>query len=169
MQYSVQADCEHNPLGYLHSLNPPHIYRAMKPENVILQPNGNIKIINFSDMLSYDLEEQSVCAPLETRGYAAPEQYGGRDRTDARTDIYGLGMTMYRLITGVDPTQTPYEVTLICRINPNLPKGLEYIICKCIQVNPKDRYPSCAVLMDDLNKYQRLPNKKSLFLRLFNK
>ena len=105
---------------------------------------------------------------MGTKGYAAPEQYGGCQQTDARTDIFGLGMTMHHLVTGVDPNQPPYETKPICQINPDLPKGLEYIISKCIQPNPDDRYQNCDELMDDLNNYMNLP-KKSFLGKLFGK
>lgn len=155
-------------LGYLHSLNPPHIYRDMKPANVILQPNGNIKIIDFGIMRTYKLNQFEDTCNLGTIGYAAPEQYGGSGQTDARTDIYGLGMTMYYFLTGIDPKKQDFTVP-ICQINPNLPKGLEYIIDKCIQFDPKNRYQSCVELMIDLNKYQQLPPKKSFLTKLFKK
>ena len=77
-------------------------------------------------------------------------------------------MTMHHLVTGVDPNQPPYETKPICQINPDLPKGLEYIISKCIQPNPDDRYQNCDELMDDLNNYMNLP-KKSFLGKLFGK
>lgn len=156
-------------LDYFHTLNPPHIYRDMKPSNLILEPNGNIKIIDFGIMRTYKSNQTEDTSYLGTKGYAAPEQYGGRGQTDARTDIYGLGMTMYLLLTGIDPKEQDFVVHPICQVNPNLPKGLEYIIDKCIQIDPKNRYQSCVELMNDLNRYQQLPLKKSLFSKLFNK
>lgn len=156
-------------LGYLHSLNPPHIYRDMKPSNLILEPNGNIKIIDFGIMRTYKPNQTEDTSYLGTKGYAAPEQYGGRGQTDARTDIYGLGMTMYHLLTGIDPKDSNFVSKPICQINPDLPKGLEYIIDKCIQVYPKDRYQSCNELLNDLTNYQQLPPKKSSFSKLFKK
>ncbi len=154
-------------LCYIHSLNPPRIYLDMKPENVVLQPNNSIKIINSGMMCIYQPNHTENACCLGTRGYAAPEQFGGRGHPDARTDIYSLGITMYRLITGSNPTEPPYEFVPICQMNPNLPKGLEYIINKCTQLDPKDRYQSCSALLGDLNLYQHLPPKKGLFSKLF--
>lgn len=155
-------------LGYLHSQNPPLIYRDMKPANVILKPDGAIKFIDFGIMRAYKPNQSSDTCCLGTKGYAAPEQFGG-SQTDARTDIFGLGMTMFRLVTGVDPIEPPYEIKPICLVNPNLPKGLEYIISKCIQPNPAERYQSCDELMADLNNYLSLPKPKGIFSKLFGK
>lgn len=154
-------------LGYLHSQNPPHIYRDMKPSNVILQANGSIKIVDFGLMRTYKPNQKQDTCNLGTQGYAAPEQYGGRGQSDARTDIYGLGMTMYHLLTGIDPKETDFAVKPIRQINPSLPKGLEYIVEKCIQIDPANRYQSCVELQNDLNRYEQLPPKKSFFNKIF--
>ena len=155
-------------LRYLHNLIPPHIYCDIKPANVILMPDNHLKVVDFGSVRIYDLMKNRDTCWWGTIGYAAPEQYGGCQRTDARTDIFGLGMTMHHLVTGVDPNQPPYETKPICQINPDLPKGLEYIISKCIQPNPDDRYQNCDELMDDLNNYMNLP-KKSFLGKLFGK
>lgn len=158
-------------LSYLHSLNPPHIYRDVKPSNIMLEPNGTIKLIDFGLMRTYKPNQKEDTCYLGTRGYAAPEQYGGRGQTDCRTDIYGLGMAMHYLLTGVDPSEPPYETKLICQINPSLPKGLEYIVNKCIQINPQDRYQTCEELLFDLDNYMNLPKPKpkGFLKKLFEK
>ena len=155
-------------LGYLHYQTPPHIYRDMKPANVILGPDGILKIIDFGIMRTNKPNQISDTCCLGTKGYAAPEQFGG-SQTDARTDIYGLGMTMFRLVTGINPIEPPYETKPICSVNPNLPKGLEYIIIKCTQPDPNERYQSCNELMEDLNNYQSLPKSKGILSKLFGK
>lgn len=155
-------------LRYLHFQDPPLIYRDMKPANIVLKPDGTLKIINFEIMRIYKQNQQGDTRCLGTMGYAAPEQFGG-SQSDARTDIFGLGMTMYRLVTGIDPVQPPYEVRPICMINPNLPKGLEYIITKCTQKNPNERYQNCGELMEDMNNYLNLPKPKNIFQKLFGR
>lgn len=134
-------------LGYLHSRKPPIIYRDMKPSNVMLKPDGNIVLFDFGTAREYKLSSQEDTTCLGTRGYAAPEQYGGHGQTDARTDIYCLGATLYHLLTGHNPSLPPYEMYPIRRWDPSLSVGLEYIIQKCTQANPMDRYQSCAELM----------------------
>lgn len=154
-------------LDYLHTQNPPIIYRDMKPANIMMQPNGNIKLIDFGIAREYKEENIADTVSLGTKGYAAPEQFGGRGQTDARTDIYCLGVTLYHLLTGQNPCEPPYEIYPIRHWNPQLSSGLEGIILKCTQLNPDDRYQSCAELLyalehhDELNDdYRRMQKKK---------
>lgn len=139
-------------LGYLHNREPAIIYRDMKPANVMLKPNGDITLIDFGTAREFKnraMVEDTTC--LGTRGYAAPEQFGGRGQTDARTDIYCLGATLYHLLTGHSPAEPPYEIKPLSYWDPSYAgSGLEYIINKCCQQDPEHRYQSCAELMYDL-------------------
>lgn len=146
-------------LMYLHSLIPPVIYRDMKPSNVILCPDGVITLLDFGTAKEYRYEEagkKTTC--LGTRGYAAPEQYGGLGRTDERTDIYCLGTTLYHLATGRHPGKPPY-LKPIRQINPRLSEGLEQIIEKCTRQDPEERYQSCAELKFDLDHVEQIGKK----------
>ena len=142
-------------LGYLHARKPPVIYRDMKPSNVMLKPDGNIMLFDFGTAREYKApgirDNDTTC--LGTRGYAAPEQYGGKGQTDARTDIYCLGATLYHLLTGHNPGEPPYRMCPLRQWNPGLSAGLEAIIAKCVQENPGDRYQSCAELQYALEHY----------------
>ena len=143
-------------LDYLHTQNPPIIYRDMKPANVMLQPNGNVKLIDFGIAREYKEQNLADTVSLGTKGYAAPEQFGGKGQTDARTDVYCLGVTLYHLITGKNPCEPPYEIYPIRYWNSQYSSGLESIIQKCTQLNPDDRYQSCAELLYALNHYDEM-------------
>lgn len=143
-------------LGYLHTRNSPIIYRDMKPSNVMLKPDGNLTLIDFGTAREYKSNSVADTTCLGTQGYAAPEQFGGQGQTDARTDIYCLGATLYHLVTGHNPSEPPYEMYPIRHWNPALSSGLEEIILKCTQRNPNDRYQSCAELMYALEHYGEL-------------
>ena len=149
-------------LGYLHSRKPPIIYRDMKPSNVMLKPDGNVMLIDFGTAREFKYSSVADTTCLGTQEYAAPEQFGGHGQTDARTDIYCLGATMYHLVTGHNPATPPYEMYPIRQWNPMLSSGLEEIILKCTQRNPEDRYQSCAELLYALDHYKDLDieNKK---------
>lgn len=162
-------------LDYLHSMDPPIIYRDMKPANVMLRPEGGVKLIDFGTAKEYTIENNADTTALGTRGYAAPEQFGdaqgrGIYKTDARTDIYNLGATMYHMVTGMNPCEPPYEIKPIRQWNPALSTGLEQIILKCTQPNPNDRYQSCSELLYALDHYTELDdsykkaNKKKVIL-----
>lgn len=146
-------------LGYLHSRVPPIIYRDMKPKNIMLKPDGNLILIDFGTAREFKEKNLADTTCLGTVGYAAPEQFGGMGQTDARTDIYGLGATLYHLVTGFNPSEPPYEIKPIREINPGLSSGLERIILKCTQRNPDDRYQSAAELMYDLEHYEEIDDR----------
>lgn len=140
-------------LQYLHSQNPPIIYRDMKPSNIMLKPEGNIKIIDFGIAREYKEQSLADTKVLGTKGYASPEHYGNR-QTDARSDIYTLGMTMHHLLTGADPRPADYMYAPIRQWNPELSGGLERIIDKCTALNPDERYQTCNELMYALEHYE---------------
>lgn len=146
-------------LDYLHTQKWPIIYRDLKPDNVLVLPNGGIKLIDFGIARHYSPSKLSDTAYLGTLGYAAPEQFGGIGQSDARTDIYNLGATLYHLITGKSPAEPPYEIFPIRQVNPKLSRGLEAVILKCTQRDPEKRFQSAKELLYELE------NIKTFFLR----
>lgn len=143
-------------LSYLHTRENPIIYRDMKPGNIMLKPNGEVVLIDFGIAREYKSQNASDTTCLGTQGYAAPEQFGGQGQTDARTDIYCLGATLYHLLTGHNPSEPPYEMYPIRYWNENLSSGLEEIVLKCTQRNPKDRYQNCDELRYALEHYMEM-------------
>lgn len=143
-------------LKYLHERPTPIIYRDLKPANIMLKSDGSVILIDFGTAREYKESNIGDTTCLGTQGYAAPEQFGGKGQTDARTDIYCLGTTMYHLLTGHNPSEPPYEIYPITKWNENLSTGLEQIILKCTQKNPEDRYQSAEELLHDLKHYRDL-------------
>ena len=143
-------------LSYLHTREHPIIYRDMKPANVMLKPNGDVILIDFGIAREYKQENIADTTCLGTQGYAAPEQFGGQGQTDERTDIYCLGTTLYHLLTNHNPSEPPYEMYPIRYWNQNLSSGLEEIVLKCTQRNPKDRFQNCNELRYALEHYLEL-------------
>lgn len=142
-------------LTYLHGQRPhPIIYRDMKPSNIMLQPDGSLKLIDFGIAREYKQESNADTTYIGTKGYAAPEQFG-KAQTDARTDIYSLGVTMYHLLTGKSPYEPPYQFVPVRQLVPELSHGIEYILNKCVQSEPSDRYQTVDELVDDLNHIYR--------------
>lgn len=130
-------------LNYLHSQNPPIIYKDMKPDNVMVRGENreSIKIIDLGIAM-----ETGKLQKAGTPGYQPPEQ--GEGYADQRSDIYALGMTMHYLVTGVKPKAGNYAP--IRDWNPLLSEGLERIINKCVETDPNRRYKSMKGLMNDL-------------------
>ncbi|ADG81662.1 serine/threonine-protein kinase [Thermincola potens] len=139
-------------LIYLHGFNPPIIYRDMKPGNIIIDSEGNARLIDFGIAREYKQGQASDSTFIGTRGYAAPEQFSLGCQSDERTDIYGLGATLYHVLTGSSPNEPPYEMVPVRRLNRLLSKDIERIIQKCVQNDPAMRYQSAVELLEDLNK-----------------
>lgn len=147
-------------MHYLHSQDPPIIYRDMKPANIILQPNGQLKLIDFGIAKRYDSERREDTLALGTDAFAAPEQFynskGILVKADVRTDIYNLGATMYNLLTDMLPVDEPYKFLPVRQINPGLSAGIEKIIIKCIEPDLHDRFQTEEELLEALLNYEKL-------------
>ena len=142
-------------VGYLHRQNPPVIYRDMKPNNIMLHPDGYVKLVDLGVAREYKDEARKDTIAFGTTGYAAPEQYG-KAQTDARTDIYGLGATMWHLLGGEAP---PVEFPLpnVREKNERVGEGFaDVIIPQCTQLERDARYQTCEELAADLEIYQEL-------------
>lgn len=140
-------------LNYLHSQKPPIIYRDMKPSNIMLKPEGNLKLIDFGIAREYKEKNLADTKLLGTPGFASPEQYNKKYQADARSDIYSLGMTLHNLLTGIDPREKDYQYIPIRQWNPELSEGLERIIDKCTALEPESRYQNCNELLYALEHY----------------
>lgn len=140
---------------YLHNQYTPIIYRDMKPANVMLQPNGQIMMIDFgtarTQKVGVMMSADTLC--LGTAGFAAPEQFGGQGQSDARTDIFCLGGTLYNMITGHSPSDRPVGIRPLEEWNPALKDTpISYIIYKCTRNDPNARYQTAMELYEDLSK-----------------
>lgn len=131
----VSALCD--ALSFLHSNN--IIHKDIKPENVMIDNNGDVKLIDFDAARIYKLSQSRDTVMLGTTGYAAPEQYG-TGQTDERTDIYALGVLMNVMLTGEPP-----ERELYCG-------KLKRVILKCTQTIPDNRYQNVSELKNSLKQ-----------------
>lgn len=150
-------------LAYLHCQNPSIIYRDMKPANVMLKPDGDIVLIDFGMAREFKKQNKHDTTHLGTHGYAAPEQYSGNRQSDARTDIYSLGVTFYHLVTGHDPCLPPYGINSICTINSSLSYKLDSIIQKCTKLEPELRYQTVDALKKDLMSVNNCATQPVIF------
>jgi len=128
-------------LGYLHRQNPPVIFRDLKPANVLLTPTGQLKLIDFGIARVFKAGKPGDTLVMGTRGYAAPEQHG-IGQTDARSDIYSLGVVLHQALTGYDPSLTPFVLPPVHQFNPSVSPQMEQAIAKAIQTDRLQRFQS---------------------------
>ncbi len=134
------------------------IHRDLKPENIIITQGEQPVIIDFG--LSLTRKRQSSGKPAGTPEYAAPEQIQGR-RGDERTDIYALGIILYEMIAGSTPfvgddllsalaVRLHSAVPRLDKVRSDAPLALATIVAKCLQHDPKQRYPTMGALIADM-------------------
>ena len=125
-------------LAVLHSQEPPVIHRDIKPENIVLLPGGDVGLIDFGIARQFKDGQDTDTRRMGTRSTAAPEQYGYA-QTDARTDLYALGMSLIWLLTGQYDRDALAEAE---GVSPHLRRVLE----KATAFSPEDRYQDAAAL-----------------------
>jgi serine/threonine protein kinase len=148
-----------NVLDYLHAHVPPIIFRDLKPSNVMLDVNGRVKLIDFGIARVFQPGKAHDTSALGTPGYAPPEQYG-KGQTDARSDIYALGATLYHLLTRYNPSQSFFNLPPIRSINPNVSEAFEQVITKALSLDPAQRWQSAkemGLALRDLRDSKTVP------------
>ena len=130
-------------LEYLHSQNPPIIFRDMKPGNIMLARNGQIKLIDFGIARFFRPTNATDTQLLGTPGFAPPEQYG-RAQTDERSDIYALGITLFQLLTDELAEGDDFGLPDVRRYNPQISTSVARALEKATAVETRERYESVA-------------------------
>lgn len=161
-------------LKYLHTQDPPIIYRDMKPANVILHPSGTLRLVDFGIARTYKPGKTQDTMPLGTILYAAPEQIMNSHssaQSDVRTDIYNLGATLYELVTGYVPDRAPYTFVPARQIREDVSPGIEAVLFKCTRPDPKQRYQNIDEFAQALANYEKLDSgyvdKRKAILKKF--
>ena len=138
-------------LEYLHTRMPPVIFRDMKPSNVMVIPKGKVKLIDFGIARTYKKGKLKDTLAMGSENYAAPEQWG-KAQSDARTDIYGLGATMYHLLANTPPMPAfvPMPNPPVSSYNPAVSEAAASVVSKAMSPKPEDRYQSAAEMREAL-------------------
>ncbi len=141
-------------LGYLHAMRPAVIYRDLKPSNLILQPDGMLRVLDFGTALQ-GYGQISSDYSYGTYGYCAPEQRKGKALTPA-CDIYACGVIMYYMLTGIDPAKPPYgtfsKMNSLTEVSLTVSAALGDVVNVCCQEDASGRYADGSVLLDRLNR-----------------
>ncbi len=142
----------------LHTQPAPIIHRDIKPANIKLTGAGVPLLIDLGLAKLYARGTRTIGAALAfTPGYAPPEQYQASGATDARTDVYGLGATLYFLLTGYQPTEAPARIAARALpnprvLNPDLSAPTEMTVLRAMALDPAQRQQTAAELLADLRQ-----------------
>ncbi|MDR0946956.1 MAG: Stk1 family PASTA domain-containing Ser/Thr kinase [Ruminococcus sp.] len=144
------------------------VHRDIKPQNIMLFPDGTIKVMDFG-IARFAREELKTISDkaIGSVHYISPEQASG-NVTDERSDIYSVGIMMYEMLTGVKPFDADNPLTVILmhmqkgakpprKINDSIPEGLEEIVMRAMQADPSKRYQSASEMIKDIEEFKRNP------------
>lgn len=145
------------------------VHRDVKPQNIMLQADGSIKMMDFGIARFSRAQSQTVSdKAIGSVHYISPEQAKG-DHTDARTDIYSVGVMMYEMLSGKLPFDGTGAVSIaimqisekpkpLAEVAPNIPVGLRQITEKAMEKDPADRYQSAQEMLDAIAAFRRNPS-----------
>lgn len=148
------------------------VHRDIKPQNIILLPNGNIKVADFGIARFSRSETRTLTdTAIGSVHYISPEQAKG-EFTDEKADIYSVGVVLYEMLAGKVPFEAESAVSValmqlqnnakrLTEINPDIPLGLEQICIHAMEKDPKDRYQSATEMLLDVEEV--INNPKTVF------
>jgi len=154
------------------------IHRDLKPDNILVSPEGQPVIMDFGLALTKGARRityGSLSATMGTPDYMAPEQVEGQ-RGDARTDVYALGTTLFEMLSGSTPFSGDNQLAVMAmhlqgtaprldQVQSGISPQLAALVARCLQRNPADRYPDMPALIDALD-HRRLSTCRSWIARL---
>ncbi|MGE0493205.1 MAG: serine/threonine protein kinase [Vulcanimicrobiota bacterium] len=147
-------------LQYLHDHG--IIYRDLKPSNVMVTDDDDIRLIDFGLVRFYTLGKAQDTVIMGTPGYAAPEQYG-MGQTDPRSDIFSLGALMHHLLTGHDPSSRPFVFAPPRQLNPLVSEHIDFAVRKAVQTDPELRFESAEAMEQALRGQRPVPPQGERF------
>ncbi len=144
-------------LDYIHSQEPPIIYRDLKPANLMIDGRTNrVMLVDFG-IARFVAPTQKGVTAIGTMGYAPPELFAGN--VEPQSDIYSLGATMFHLLTGHDPQDNPLLIFDFAKnpkprqINPAISVEMEEMICRAVEHKPENRFPSAKAFGRELQTH----------------
>jgi serine/threonine protein kinase len=148
-------------LDYLHTRQPPIIFRDLKPANIILTPKGDIFLIDFGIARHFKPGQARDTIAFGSPGYAAPEQYG-KTQTTPRADIYSLGAILHQMLSGKDPSLSPFRFAPLTGHDP----ALQHLVASMLAMDEEQRPTTIGVVKQTLETLRDHPAKASSLIVL---
>ncbi len=146
-------------LIYLHDRRPALVYQDLKPENIMLQGDGTVRLIDLGAAVQH-LYDGSRIVSMGTKGYAAPEQEKGNgNEIDTQSDIYALGAVLYSMVTGIFLNKPPYTMDPVEQVCPELSDKLLYIIERSTEKEKGKRFGSAREIEQIWKKSDNVKRK----------
>ncbi len=143
-------------LKYLHTQSPPIIYRDLQPKSIFVDNTGNPFLTKYEAARVYKADKIKDTVVVSTRGYNPPEQALGKGQSDARSDIYSLGMVIFQMLTGKDPTAS-LILPSVSDIRKDISPIWAGLVTKATNIKPDKRYASIDDLSADLSRIKGSP------------
>ena len=138
-------------LEYLHTHEPPIIFRDLKPLNIMITPKGHTCLIDFGIARHFKHEQANDTSHFFSVGYAPPEQYG-QSQTGPRSDIYSLGATLHQMLSGQSPAHHPFQFPPLQVVDPAIPAPLAGLIMQMVEMNELARPSQAAEIKQHLEQ-----------------
>lgn len=151
-------------LDYLHRQNPPVVFRDLKPANIILHPDGRLMVVDFGIARYFKEGQFNDTTDFGSPGYASPEQYEGTGQTDARSDLFSLGVIIHEMLSGQRPTRRGVnmeQLEVLNKLNPAISSALSGLVMVATRTEPMYRFQSAHTFYQALERARAVEERRS--------
>lgn len=151
-------------LDYLHKQAPPVVFRDLKPANIILHPDGRLMIVDFGIARYFKEGQFNDTTDFGSPGYASPEQYEGIGQTDARSDLFSLGVIIHEMLSGQRPTRRDVsmeQLESLHKLNPGISPALSGLVMVATRTEPMYRFQSAHTFYQALERVRAVEERRS--------
>lgn len=151
-------------LDYLHRQNPPVVFRDLKPANIILHPDGRLMVVDFGIARYFKEGQFNDTTDFGSPGYASPEQYEGIGQTDARSDLFSLGVIIHEMLSGQRPTRRGVnmeQLEALNKLNPAISPALSGLVMVATRTEPMYRFQSAHTFYQALERVRSVEERRA--------